>query len=142
MLIFLGLFVHLPPPPSPTPHDHSFFAFSPCKIQHIYLKTYDIKAHAITKIYVTRARVIELMPQMAYVIQPMPLNITKAYVVQPISLMAYFIQFMPLNINNGMCHLIGLKFYVNMTCVIEPMSLTIMPLRSTSLNLYHPSLCH
>lgn len=85
---------------------------------------------------------LKLMPRMAYVTQPMPPNITKAYIVQPISLMAYFIQSMPLNINNGMCHSIGLRFYVTRTCVIKPMSLTIVPLRSMSLNLYHSSLCH
>lgn len=76
---------------------------------------------------------LKLMPRMAYVTQLMPLNITKAYVVQRISLMAYFIQSMPLNINNGTCHLVGLRFYVIRTCVIEPMSLTIVPLRSMSL---------
>jgi len=130
------------PPPSLTPHDHSFLPLPFVKYNTFYLKTYVIKAHAIIKIYVTRVRIIELMPWMAYVIQPMPLNITKAYVVQPISLMAYFIQSMPFNINNGMCHSVGLRFYVTRTCVIEPMSLTIMPLRSMSLKLYHPSLYH
>jgi hypothetical protein len=78
MLIFLGLFAHLPPPPSPTPHDHSFWPPALVKYNTIYLKTYVIKAHAITKIYVTRGGIIKLMPQMAYVTQPMPLNIMKA----------------------------------------------------------------
>jgi hypothetical protein len=88
MLIFLGLFAHLPPLPFPTPHDHSFLPLALVKYNTIYLKTYVIKAHAITKIYVTKARIIKRMPRMAYVTQPMPLNITKAYVVQPISVMA------------------------------------------------------
>ncbi len=142
MFIFLGLFAHLPPPPSPNSHEHSFLPLALVKYNTFYINTYVIKAHAITKIYVTRVGIIKLMPRMAYVTQPMPLNITKAYVVQPISLMAYFIQSMPLDINNGMCHLVGFIFYVTRTCVIEPMSLTIMPLRYMSLNLYHPSLCH